>query len=108
MFSVGSAVGMLGGGAGLDRINYHYKDADCAWTVLFWAATPVILLLLIGFSVTVKINKKAKETSKRIDVIGGKRLLLYESQVRRCHIAKHWDSGISDRSDIGRTSCTHS
>lgn len=71
MFSTGSGIGMLGGGAALDAINFNYNGADCAWAVLFWITGPIVALLVIGFMITVREPKSVKvEYSKPVDILG--------------------------------------
>ena len=70
MFSTGAGIGMLGGGAALDKIHFTHDNADCAWAVLFWITGPIVTSLVVAFMFTIKEpNMKIKYT-KPVDALG--------------------------------------
>lgn len=71
MLSFGAGIGMLGGGAALDGINFDYKDVNCSWAVLFWVLTPIVTAIVVLFMITVRDPKGVKDSENRpVDVLG--------------------------------------
>ncbi|KAH3767445.1 bicyclomycin/multidrug efflux system [Pelomyxa schiedti] len=72
MFAVGSAVGLLGGGAALEGIHFTYDGENMSWATLFWITGPVVILIVIAFMITTEEPASLKaRTQRRIDFIGG-------------------------------------
>ncbi|KAH3759988.1 bicyclomycin/multidrug efflux system [Pelomyxa schiedti] len=69
MFAIGAAVGMLGGGGGLEKIEFTYKGENMSWATLFWIAAPVVTVLVVSFMISIK-EPKSHALAKQVDFIG--------------------------------------
>ncbi|KAH3767444.1 bicyclomycin/multidrug efflux system [Pelomyxa schiedti] len=72
LFSIGSSIGLLGGGAALAGIHFTYNGEDVSWACLFWIVGPIVVIGGLCFMITSAKDPAtpAKKKGKKIDVLG--------------------------------------
>ncbi|KAH3743908.1 bicyclomycin/multidrug efflux system [Pelomyxa schiedti] len=70
MFPLGSSIGLIGGGAALEYLEFSYEGRNVSWAPLFWISTPIVMLMAVCFIFTIQ-DPPVGDKTKKIDIIGG-------------------------------------